>query len=94
MGSKGEFAPTGIMQGIVGDCWFLAGAAAIAEIPTRMHEVVHLNSRQLYNPTGIFRYFFWVGEDWIPINIDDKLPVRYKYSNSKDYLQPYGVDKS
>ena len=93
-GKLGEFAPAGIKQGGFSDCWFLAGSTAIAEDPTRMYEVVHKNSRHEYNPAGVFRYFFWVKNKWVPINIDDQLPVRYKYSNSRDYFAPYGADRS
>lgn len=85
MGKLSEFTPAGIKQGSVGDCWFLAGTAAIAETPMRMHNLVHKNSRQDYNKNGVFRYFFWVENRWVPINIDDRLVVRYKYSNSRDY---------
>jgi len=92
-GSLGEFAPAGIKQGGFSDCWFLAGATAIAENPVRMHQIVHKNSRD-YASNGVFRYFFWVGDSWVPINIDDRLPARYTYSNSKDYFSPYGADRS
>lgn len=30
----------------------------------------------------------------MPINIDDRLPTKYKYSNSKDYFAPFAADKS
>lgn len=93
-GKLGEFSPAGIKQGKIGDCWFLAGSTAIAEDPTHMYPVVHKNSRHDYSPTGIFRYFFWVENKWVPINIDDQLPVGYKYSNSRDYFAPYGADRS
>lgn len=94
MGEKGEFAPSGIRQGMIGDCWFLAGAAATSEDPSRMYKVVNENSRSNYNPAGIFRYAFWVENKWVAINIDDRLPARYKYSNSRDYFVPYGSNRS
>jgi hypothetical protein len=59
-----------------------------------MYQVVHKNSRQNYNPTGVFRYFFWVKDKWVAINVDDQLPAAYKYSNSKDYYRPFGADRS
>lgn len=76
------------------DCWFLAGAAALAEDATRMAPVVHVNSRENYSPTGIFRYFFWVQNKWVPINIDDRLPVSYKYSNSDKYFETFAAGRS
>ena len=59
-GTLGEFAPAGIKQGGTADCWFLAGTTALAEDPVRLHQNFHVDSRQDYNPTGVFRYFFWV----------------------------------
>ena len=93
-GSLGEFAPAGIKQGSLSDCWFLAGVTALAETPSRLYQNVHKNSRQNYNPTGVYRYFFWIQNKWVPINVDDQLPVRYKYSNSRDYFVPFASDRS
>lgn len=59
-----------------------------------MNQIVHINSRKNYNTQGIFRYFFWVKNKWVPINIDDRLPAGYKYSNSKDYFAPFGARRS
>ena len=59
-GTLDEFAPAGIKQGSLSDCWFLAGATALAEDPVRLYNNVHINSRLDYNPTGVFRYTFWV----------------------------------
>ena len=50
-GKLGLFSPKGIKQGGVGDCWFLAGVAAIAEDPTRLYLNVHKNSRMNYLDT-------------------------------------------
>mgnify|MGYP000288672898 CR=1 FL=1 len=36
-GTQGLFAPTGIKQGGLGDCWFLAGVTALAEDPERLN---------------------------------------------------------
>lgn len=93
-GKLEAFAPHGIKQGGVGDCWFLAGAAALAEDATRMWPLVDKNSRENYSPYGIFRYYFWVKDKWVPINIDDRLPVGYKYTNSKDYFSTYASGRS
>lgn len=94
MGKFNSFRPTGIKQGGLADCWFLAGAAATAEVPSRLNRNVHVNSRQQYNGQGIFRYFFFVQGDKIPINIDDRLPAAFKYSNSDKYFRPAFADKS
>lgn len=93
-GKLEAFAPHGIKQGGLSDCWFLAGAAALAEDATRMWPVVDKNSRDNYSPTGVFRYYFWVQNKWVPINIDDRLPIGYKYSNSKDYFSTFAAGRS
>lgn len=55
------------------DCWFLAGVSAVAENQSRILEVMH--DRE-YNSAGAFRFYFFVMDDWVPINVDDRLPVR------------------
>lgn len=85
LGNLGKLAPSGIAQGSLNDCWFLASATALIETPSHFN-VMHVNSRDRYNPSGIYRYYFWVKDKWVAINIDDKLPVRYKYTNSKDFF--------
>lgn len=29
-----------------------------------------------YNDAGVFRFYFWVENKWVPINVDDRLPAR------------------
>ena len=85
-GSAGTITPKGIKQGGLNDCWFMAGVTALAENPERLNNVIHVNSRKSYNYQGIFRYYFWVKDKWVPINIDDRLPARHYYSNSDKYF--------
>lgn len=87
-------APTGIVQGSLSDCWFLAAATALAEQEGRLDHAIHRNSRDVYNKGGIFRYYFWIKDQWIAINVDDKLPVRYKYSNSDEHFLTLFAGKS
>ena len=72
-GSAGKPAPTGINQGQVGDCWFLASLAAVAEEPHRVSQKIH-NAGQ-YPNSGAFRFYFWAKNNWVGINIDDRLPA-------------------
>lgn len=57
----------------MGDCWFLAAVASIAEVPERIYRFV---DNKDYNSKGAFRFYFWVKDTWYGINIDDRLPVR------------------
>jgi len=94
LGKFGSMRPSGIKQGGLADCWFLAGAAATAEVPSRLNNNVYRLSRGKYVGQGIYRYYFFVRGVKTRINIDDRLPVRYKYSNSKDYFAPAMADRS
>lgn len=82
-GTKG-IVPNGVAQGQVGDCWFLAAAAALAEVPERIKRVVWNDS---YDKNGAFRFNFWVKNKWNGVNIDDRLPA-----NSGD--RPFSTGRS
>lgn len=94
LGEFNHMKPSGIKQGSLADCWFLSGVAAVAEQAERLETIVHANSRGSYNFQGVYRYYFWSQKEWVPVNIDDRLPVKYKYSNSKDYFAPWSADRS
>lgn len=72
-GSQGKPVPNGISQMSLGDCWFLASASALAEVPERVKRVVWNDA---YDKNGAFRYYFWVKNKWHGVNIDDRLPSR------------------
>jgi len=55
-GKLGKPVPNGINQEAIGDCWFLAAAAALAEVPARITDVIHNRD---YDKNGIFRFKFW-----------------------------------
>lgn len=57
LGNLGKPAPTGINQGQVGDCWYLASLAAVAEDPKRMAD--RITNAGVYPSSGIFRFTFW-----------------------------------
>jgi hypothetical protein len=94
LGSLGDYKPSGIKQGSLSDCWFLAGATAVAENSERLNNVIHKNSRSSYNSQGIFRYYFWSYDSWVGINIDDALPGKNMYSNSDCCQVPFAADQS
>lgn len=71
-GTSGNPRPEGITQAYLGDCWFLAGASALAEKPERVKRIVWNNS---YNKNGAFRFYFWSKDKWHAINVDDKFPI-------------------
>ena len=70
-GSKGVQA-AGVNQGSLGDCWFLAAAAAIAETPERIQRIF---KNKEYPAEGIFELQFYVKGKLVNEVIDDKIPI-------------------
>jgi len=60
--------PTGIGQGSLGDCWYLAAIAALAERPERIKK---LFKNTKYSEEGIFDLNFFVGGKPTTLVIDD-----------------------
>ena len=66
-----------VNQGGLGDCWFLASIATLAQKPALFEKVVPRGQsfdRGQY--TGAFHFRFWQNEKWIDVIIDDYLPTR------------------
>ena len=64
--------PAGINQGMLGDCWFLAACASLAEYPERIKRIF---SNTHYSDVGIFKLNFWLDDKQVPIVVDDRLPI-------------------
>ena len=76
-GNFGIPRPEGVVQGHLGDCWFLAAASAIAEQPERIERIIW---NKEYNKQGAFRCYFWIKNGWYGVNIDDRIPTK-KYGS-------------
>lgn len=62
--------PTAINQGLLGDCWFIATAASMAEWPERVKSMI-----PRFDVTkGIIQFNFWDRGFPVVFNIDDRLP--------------------
>jgi len=70
-GSKGVL-PTGTNQGSLGDCWFLASAAALAEHPARIKKIF---TNKSYSEAGIFELTFYRDGVPVPTVVDDRIPI-------------------
>jgi hypothetical protein len=70
-GSRGVL-PDGVTQGLLGDCWFLASAAALAEHPERIKKIF---TNKEYSAEGIFEFTFHKQGKPVKEVVDDRLPV-------------------
>nr|XP_039267661.1 calpain-A-like [Styela clava] len=79
-----------IMQGTLGNCWWLSSVAAISRNPTCMHRVVPTNQAMTGDDyVGMFHFRFWRFGSWVEVIVDDRLPViqdqlAFGRSSSKD----------
>lgn len=73
--------PNGVSQNQLGDCWFLAAASSVSEVPDRIRRIVW---NEEYNSNGAFRFYFWVKNGWFAVNVDDQIP-------SGDYGRPWAT---
>lgn len=89
-GTRGVL-PNGVNQGNLGDCWFLASAAAIAEHPERIKKIF---TNKEYSAEGIFEMTFYKKGKPVTEVVDDRLPVKSQGSESSPInsrKSPYGA---
>lgn len=65
-----------INQGEIGDCWFLAPLASLAENEHYFAKVVPPGQDFRNKYQGIFRFRFYRFGDWYEVVVDDRLPTR------------------
>jgi calpain-15 len=68
--------PNDIAQGVLGDCWFLAALAGIAEFEGAIY---NLFQDKKFNPEGFYTINIWnpATKIWESVTIDDYVPVRH-----------------
>lgn len=70
-----------VMQGSIGNCWFLAAASAIAEEPGRIEQMFG-DKDQFNNGAGFFDVNLYLLSVPITIRIDDLLPSYMSYNQT------------
>jgi calpain len=76
-----------INQGEIGDCWFLAALANLADNEEMFDRVVPSGQGFDSNYCGIFRFRFFRFGEWVEVCVDDRLPTRHGqliYIKAKD----------
>jgi hypothetical protein len=63
-----------IIQGSLGDCWFLSALGAIAEHPILVESLFPSNSSHSYQSAGVYTVRICKNGIWQPIRIDDYFP--------------------
>ena len=63
--------PNDIVQGALGDWWFLASIASIAENPALIRR---LFITQNYNEWGFYKLKIWKDGEWVEVVVDDYFP--------------------
>jgi len=62
-------------QGRLGNCWFVASVACIAQDPLLLQKVIPEGQDYSDTDTGIFLFRFWRFGEWIEVVVDDWLPT-------------------
>ena len=71
----GIIDPNDLDQGLLGNCWFIAGCSGIANIPELFESVVPKDQSFDTQYAGIFHFKFWNYGQWVDVVVDDRLPV-------------------
>jgi len=94
-----EISPRDMAQGGIGNCWYIAAAAALAEFPDRLDKVVenaHLenSSTNDLNDVGIYAFNMYAVGVPITIIVDDYLPLVETTDGYRAIMARVGNDNS
>lgn len=77
--------PDDIAQGALGNCWFLAAAATLAQVPSRVDKLF-LNTVNELSPNGIYGVNFYTLGVPHTVIVDDWLPLRENWDGSNSTM--------
>lgn len=89
-----------VVQGKLGNCWFVAASSVLAGVPKLWEKVVPDAEDQDWDPdtadkySGVFRFHFWRFGSWLEVLVDDLIPTRNDvpvFTYSKDNNEFWGA---
>jgi len=89
-----------VVQGKLGNCWFVAAASVLAGVEKLWERVVPDAEDQDWDPaqpgkySGVFRFQFWRFGRWMEVLVDDLIPTRDGvpvFTHSKDTGEYWGA---
>ena len=86
-------SPAGMVQGQIGNCWFMAAASAVAEVPGRM-EKVFLNTDSKLNSAGIYGVNLYTLGVPHTVIVDDFFPQSKEGESMVNHFANHGPDKT
>ena len=75
-----------VIQGSIGDCYFLSAITALAEFPYLIAEKFRTNK---FDPIGYYEVILFIDGEWQIVFVDDYFPVR-KNGGGFAYAKPHG----
>eukprot|EP00051_Salpingoeca_urceolata_P009627 m.116853 g.116853 ORF g.116853 m.116853 type:complete len:617 (+) comp16389_c1_seq4:427-2277(+) len=87
-----------VKQGSLGNCWFVAAAAALASQKKFLNHVIPPDN-EFEDGSGVFHFRFWEFGEWVDVVVDDYLPtvggkLLYVYSDAKNEFWPSLLEKA
>ncbi|KAG0372535.1 hypothetical protein BGX24_000132 [Mortierella sp. AD032] len=73
-------SPDDILQGAVGDCWFVASLAVISNIPGLLEQLCVKRHEQV----GVYGFIFFKDGDWVSTVVDDQLLYKINLSGRRE----------
>jgi calpain-15 len=70
----GGIDPNDINQGALGNCWFLASIASVAENPALIRRLFITKE---YNEKGLYQLRICKNGEWVKVTVDDYIPCYY-----------------